>query len=207
MVLIDELNDLMMVAGRDVETAVVRIAQMAQGGRHPPGHRHPAPVGERDHRRHQGQRAQPPGLLRGLPDRLARHHRHRVGADKLVGMGDMLVVTAREPRPTRVQGAWVSEGEVAAVVEWVKGQKAAEYRRIAEEVAVERKAAAEADDGEDADLVRRATELVVRSQLGSTSMLQRKLRVGFARAGRIMDILETEGESWARPKVPRPVKS
>jgi S-DNA-T family DNA segregation ATPase FtsK/SpoIIIE len=79
------------------------------------------------------------------------------------------------------------------VVEWVKDQKAADYRRIAEEVAVERRAAAEADDGEDADLVRRATDLVVRSQLGSTSMLQRKLRIGFARAGRIMDILEQRG--------------
>ena len=116
-----------------------------------------------------------------------------IGADKLIGMGDMLVVTAREPRPSRVQGAWVEESEVLAVVNWVKDQQTAEYQKIAETVAAKRQAAADDDEGEDADLLRQATELVVRSQLGSTSMLQRKLRVGFARAGRLMDILENKG--------------
>ena len=75
----------------------------------------------------------------------------------------------------------------------MKQQQSAEYQKIAETVAAERKAAADDDEGEDRELIRQATELVVRSQLGSTSMLQRKLRVGFARAGRLMDILENKG--------------
>ena len=191
-VLIDELNDLMMVAGRDVENAVVRLAQMARA------------VGI-----HLVIATQRPsvnvitGVIKAnIPSRLAfsvasqtdsRVIIDTAGAEKLIGMGDMLVVTAREPQARRVQGAWVSEEEVSEVVEWAKAQKQAEYREIAEESAVKRASTAEEEDDEDADLIRRAAELVVRSQLGSTSMLQRKLRVGFARAGRIMDVLEQRG--------------
>ena len=116
------------------------------------------------------------------------------GAEKLIGMGDMLIVTAKEPKSERIQGAWVSEEEVHAVVGWVKKQREAQYQdKVIETLAKEAKAVAAEDDDDDAELIRQAIELVVRSQLGSTSMLQRKLRVGFARAGRIMDALERKG--------------
>jgi S-DNA-T family DNA segregation ATPase FtsK/SpoIIIE len=118
------------------------------------------------------------------------------GAEKLVGMGDMLVVTAKEPRPQRIQGAWVRETEVQSVVEWVKNQREARYqdKQVLEAVAAAAAAAQTGDeDDEDALLIREAMDLVVRSQLGSTSMLQRKLRIGFARAGRVMDALERKG--------------
>jgi S-DNA-T family DNA segregation ATPase FtsK/SpoIIIE len=116
------------------------------------------------------------------------------GAEKLVGLGDMLVVTAREPKPERIQGAWVSEAEIHRVVDFVREQQHAKYQDT--EVFEIAEKTAEVDDefeGEDPVIIRQAIELVVRSQLGSTSMLQRKLRIGFARAGRVMDILENKG--------------
>ena len=192
-VIVDELNDLMMVAGREVEEAIVRIAQMARA------------VGI-----HLVIATQRPsvdvitGVIKAnIPSRLAfsvasqtdsRVIIDGMGAEKLVGMGDMLVITATEPRPARIQGAWVTEEEVHTVVDWVKKQREAKYQdKVIEANAEQVRQSAAEDEGDDAELVRSATELVIRSQLGSTSMLQRKLRIGFARAGRVMDILERKG--------------
>jgi S-DNA-T family DNA segregation ATPase FtsK/SpoIIIE len=191
-VIVDELNDLMMVAGREVEEAIVRIAQMARA------------VGI-----HLVIATQRPsvdvitGVIKAnIPSRLAfsvasqtdsRVIIDGAGAEKLVGMGDMLVVTAAEPRPVRYQGAWVSEEEVGAIVDWSRRQREAEYEEAVVEKAAEPAAAADEYDDEEEQIVRQAMDLIVRSQLGSTSMLQRKLRIGFARAGRVMDILEQRG--------------
>jgi S-DNA-T family DNA segregation ATPase FtsK/SpoIIIE len=192
-IVVDELNDLMMVAGRVVEDAIVRIAQMARA------------VGI-----HLVLATQRPsvnvitGVIKAnVPSRLAfsvasqtdsRVIIDQAGADKLVGLGDMLVVTSRDPKPERIQGAFVSEAEVHAVVDWVREQREAQYRDSEVfEQAQQQAADVEQFDGEDPEIMRQAIDLVVRSQLGSTSMLQRKLRIGFARAGRVMDILETRG--------------
>ncbi len=192
-IVVDELNDLMMVAGKIVEDSIVRIAQMARA------------VGI-----HLVLATQRPsvnvitGVIKAnVPSRLAfsvasqtdsRVIIDQGGADKLVGLGDMLVVTSREPKAERVQGSFVSEAEVHAAVDWVRQQRDAQYRdREVFEEAQQAAAEMEDFDGEDPEMMREAIEIVVRSQLGSTSMLQRKLRIGFARAGRVMDILEAKG--------------
>jgi S-DNA-T family DNA segregation ATPase FtsK/SpoIIIE len=191
-VFIDELNDLMMVAGREVESAIVRLAQMARA------------IGI-----HLVVATQRPsvdvitGVMKAnIPSRLAfsvasttdsRVILDQSGAEKLIGLGDMLVVTASNPRLERIQGAWVNENEVQDVVSWVKEQKEAEYNPAVTEEQKQSSTSSNEDFGEDEELIRTAKELVIRSQMGSTSMLQRKLRVGFARAGRLMDILEAQG--------------
>ena len=191
-VFIDELNDLMMVAGREVESAIVRLAQMARA------------IGI-----HLVVATQRPsvdvitGVMKAnIPSRLAfsvasttdsRVILDQSGAEKLIGLGDMLVVTASNPRLERIQGAWVNENEVKDVVSWVKDQKEAEYNPAVTEEQKQATNSSNEDFGEDEELIRTAKELVIRSQMGSTSMLQRKLRVGFARAGRLMDILEAQG--------------
>jgi len=191
-VFIDELNDLMMVAGREVESAIVRLAQMARA------------IGI-----HLVVATQRPsvdvitGVMKAnIPSRLAfsvasttdsRVILDQSGAEKLIGLGDMLVVTASNPRIERIQGAWVNEKEVQDVVSWVKEQKEAEYNPAVTEEQKQSSTSSNEDFGEDDELIRTAKELVIRSQMGSTSMLQRKLRVGFARAGRLMDILEAQG--------------
>lgn len=212
-VIVDELSDLMMVAGHEVEDAIVRLAQMARA----------AGI-------HMILATQRPsvdvitGLIKAnVPSRISfavssgvdsRTILDQVGAEKLLGRGDMLFLPIGAPKPERVQGAYISVDEVEKVVEWVKNQQEAQYNEDMIPSKKDNENATMGDDEPEDEFYDQAVDLVRRQQSASVSMLQRRFRIGYNRAARIVDEMESKGivgpSEGSKPRqvlVPPPKKS